>query len=76
MSVASTFERQMLDLINAERANAGVAPLTLERRLNDASEDHSLWMDESLNFSHTGVGGSDPGDRMRAAGFEFEGQWT
>ncbi|MEX0308886.1 MAG: CAP domain-containing protein, partial [Tateyamaria sp.] len=76
MSVASTFERQMLDLINAERASVGVAPLALELRLNDASEDHSVWMDQSLTFSHTGTGGSDPGDRMRASGFEFEGQWT
>ena len=76
MSVASQFERQMLDLINEERTSRGIDPLTLELRLNDASEDHSVWMDETSNFSHTGVGGSDPGDRMRDAGFQFSGSWT
>lgn len=76
MSVASTFERQMLDLINAERAQRGIDPLALELRLNEASEDHSVWMDDTRTFSHTGVGGSDPGDRMRDAGFAFEGAWT
>ncbi|MEO0401251.1 MAG: CAP domain-containing protein [Pseudomonadota bacterium] len=76
MSVASQFERQMLDLINQERAARGIDALTLELRLNDASEDHSTWMDDTLVFSHTGVDGSDPGDRMRDAGFEFSGNWT
>ncbi|WP_415401460.1 CAP domain-containing protein [Tateyamaria sp. SN3-11] len=76
MSVASQFERQMLDLINQERAARGIDALTLELRLNDASEDHSAWMDDTLTFSHTGAGGSDPGDRMRAADFEFSGNWT
>ncbi|WP_428514655.1 CAP domain-containing protein [Roseovarius sp.] len=76
MSVANSFERQMLDLINAERTSRGIAPLTLELRLNDASEDHSAWMDDTLIFSHTGVGNSNPGDRMRDAGFVFSGSWT
>ncbi|MEL6889240.1 MAG: CAP domain-containing protein [Pseudomonadota bacterium] len=76
MSVASDFERQMLELINAERAARGIDPLTLELRLNDASEDHSTWIDDTLNFSHTGIGGSNPGDRMRDAGFQFSGSWT
>lgn len=76
MSVANTFERQMLDLINAERTSRGLDPLTLELRLNDSSEDHSSWMDDTGNFSHTGAGGSNPGDRMRDAGFEFSGNWT
>ncbi|WP_299551859.1 CAP domain-containing protein [uncultured Tateyamaria sp.] len=76
MSVANAFERQMLELINDERTSRGLDPLALELRLNDASEDHSVWMDDTRIFSHTGVGGSDPGDRMRDAGFAFEGQWT
>ncbi|WP_299701847.1 CAP domain-containing protein [uncultured Tateyamaria sp.] len=76
MSVASSFERQMLDLINEERTSRGLDPLTLERRLNDASEDHSDWMDQTGNFSHTGINQSDPGDRMRDAGFTFSGNWT
>lgn len=76
MSKASSVERQMLDLINAERSKHGLASLVLDLRLNAAAEDHSRWLLEVDAFSHTGKGGSDPGDRMRDAGFEFSGSWT
>ena len=76
MSYASDLERGMLELINAERAAAGLDALTLELRLNDAAEDHSTWMLETDTFSHTGVNGSNPGDRMRDADFQFSGSWT
>ncbi len=76
MSVASDLERQMLELINAERAAYGLDPVTLELRLNSSSEDHSQWMLDQDVFSHTGVGGSSPGDRMQDAGFVFSGSWT
>lgn len=76
MSQANDLERQMLELINTERANAGLAPVQLELRLNDSAEDHSQWMLDTDIFSHTGQGGSSAGDRMRDAGFEFSGSWT
>jgi Ca2+-binding RTX toxin-like protein len=76
MSVASTAERQMLALINAERTSRGLDPLQLELRLNESAEDHSTWMLEKDVFSHTGSGGSSAGDRMRDAGFQFSGSWT
>lgn len=76
MSQASTIERQMLDLINEERAAVGAGPVELELRLNDAAEDHSSWMLNVDRFSHTGIGNSDPGDRMRDADFNFSGSWT
>ena len=76
MSVASTVERQMLDLINFERTSRGLDSLALELRLNNASEDHSEWMDDTRIFSHTGVGGSSPGDRIVDAGFTLSGNWT
>lgn len=76
MSYASDLERGMLELINAERASEGLGALTLELRLNDAAEDHSTWMLDTDTFSHTGVNGSNPGDRMRDADFEFSGSWT
>lgn len=65
----------MLDLINEERTSRGLDPLRLEKRLNDSSEDHSRWMDQTETFSHTGVNGSSSGDRMRDAGFQFTGNW-
>lgn len=75
MSNANELELEMLDLVNAERANAGLDPLTLNTALNASAEDHSQWMLEDNTFSHTGQGGSSAGDRMREAGFSFDGNW-
>ena len=76
MSKATPLERLMLDLVNEERERRGVDPLRLETRLNESSEDHSEWMIRADEFSHTGKGGSDAGERMRDADFPFEGSWT
>lgn len=76
MSEANSLERLMLELINEERRIAGLAPLELELRLNDAAEDHSTWMIDTDTFSHTGVGGSAPWDRMEDANFVFSGSWS
>ncbi|NSY38937.1 CAP domain-containing protein [Leisingera sp. ANG59] len=76
MSQASDLERQMLELINAERTSRGLNPVQLELRLNDSAEDHSEWMLQQDVFSHTGAGGSSAGDRMEDAGFVFSGSWT
>ncbi|WP_170414734.1 CAP domain-containing protein [Ruegeria atlantica] len=75
MSQASTLEREMLNLINAERASRGLDPVQLELRLNASAEDHSQWMLETGNFSHTGEGGSSATQRMREAGFVLSGSW-
>ncbi|WP_170762127.1 CAP domain-containing protein [Ruegeria lacuscaerulensis] len=75
MSTASTFEQEMLALINAERTSRGLNPLQLETRLNDSSEDHSTWMLNTDTFSHTGSGGSSATQRMEGAGFDFSGNW-
>ncbi|MFK7882047.1 CAP domain-containing protein [Roseobacter sp.] len=75
MSKANSLEWQMLDLINSERASIGLNPLLLDLRLNDAAEDHSQWMINTDTFSHTGIGGSAPWDRMEDAGFVFSGSW-
>lgn len=51
-------------------------PLAFAETLIDAARGHSLWMLDNDIFSHNGQGGSSPGDRMRAAGYEFTGSWT
>ena len=76
MSVADQYEQQMLALINAERANVGLQPLTLNAKLNSSAETHSEWMLERDIFSHTGVNGSSAGDRMQTADYRFEGNWA
>ncbi|MET0607058.1 MAG: CAP domain-containing protein [Beijerinckiaceae bacterium] len=65
----------MLELINAERAKAGAQPLAFNGDLNEASEQHSMWMIAADVFSHTGSGGSSAGQRMTAAGYAFTGSW-
>jgi len=76
MSQANSLERLMLELINEERTSRGLNPLQLELRLNDAAEDYSQDMLDQDFFSHTGLDGSRPGDRMEDAGFVFSGSWT
>lgn len=75
MSQASALEREMLDLINAERTSRGLDPVQLELRLNAAAEDHSEWMLDTDTFSHTGVGNSSATDRIRDSGFQLSGSW-
>ena len=76
MSNANALELGMLDLINGERAAMGLDPLRLITLLNSAAEDHSRWMLDADQFSHTGEGGSSPSDRMEQAGYPFEGGYT
>ncbi|WP_081610621.1 CAP domain-containing protein [Limimaricola hongkongensis] len=76
MSIANTLERQMLDLVNDERTERGLTPLSLERNLNASSEDHSSWMLRNDVFSHTGANGSSATERMRDADFDFSGGWA
>jgi serralysin len=76
MSQANSVERQMLELINQERAAVGVDPLQLELRLNESSEDYSKLMLQEDFFSHTGPDNSSPRARMEDAGFVFSGSWS
>ena len=76
MSQGSALEHAMLALVNAERAKHGLKPLAMERRLNDAADDHSQWMLDRDVVSHTGEGGSTATERMRAADFDFQGAWS
>lgn len=45
-------------------------------RLDASAAAHSGWMLEANVFSHTGVGGSTPRQRMEAAGYVFSGAWA
>jgi uncharacterized protein YkwD len=76
MSTANHLERYMLHLINQERIANNVQTLYLEQILNESSEDYSAYMLEEGFFSHTGLDGTDPGDRIRASGFRLTGEWV
>ncbi|MGF1596082.1 MAG: CAP domain-containing protein [Acidimicrobiales bacterium] len=62
-------QQQILDLANVERGAAGCGPLSLDTRLSAAAQAHSDDMGAQNYFSHTGLDGSQPGDRARAAGY-------
>jgi hypothetical protein len=50
-------------------------PLASNQYLATAAQNHSQWMLDTDTFSHTGSGGSSPGNRMSAAGYVFSGGW-
>lgn len=62
-------EVYFLQLVNADRAKVGARPLSFDRELVKAAGDHSAWMVAHGVFSHTGVNGSSPGDRIKIAGY-------
>jgi uncharacterized protein YkwD len=69
----SNLENHLLQLVNASRAEVGLAPLAFDAELVAAARGHSVWMDQAEIFSHTGAGGSGPGDRIAAAGYDDAG---
>ncbi len=62
-------QQQILNLVNAERANAGCGALTLNGPLNNAADAHSEDMYVNNYFDHTGLDGSKPWDRAARAGY-------
>ncbi len=51
-------------------------PLGLNPLLILSARNHSQWMLDNDQFSHTGVDNSDPGQRMETAGYPFAGSWA
>jgi uncharacterized protein YkwD len=56
--------------------NTPKPPLAFHPQLISAARAHSQWMLDTDIFSHTGSGGSSPGDRMTQAGYPFTGSWS
>ena len=72
---------KLLDLVNAVRktgCNCGttamppVAIVTWNDRLAKAAYDHSVEMEANDYFSHTGLNGSNPGQRITTAGYSWK----
>jgi uncharacterized protein YkwD len=63
-------ERAVLDLVNAERADAGCAALREEPLLATAAHKHSADMAERDYFDHVTPEGVTPWDRARAEGYD------
>jgi uncharacterized protein YkwD len=66
-----TAGRQMLAIINADRRSAGLAPLGFDTSLAAVAKGHSRDMALHHYFSHTGLSGASPFDRLRQAGIVY-----
>jgi uncharacterized protein YkwD len=64
-------ENQLFVLVNQARASAGLPPYTRAPELDAAARVHSLDMATTGSYSHTGTDGSQPWDRMKAAGYDW-----
>jgi uncharacterized protein YkwD len=63
--------RPMVDLVNAERRRAGLAPVAWDDRVAAAALAHSTDMAAMRRMTHTGSDGSNAGDRLLRAGFQW-----
>jgi uncharacterized YkwD family protein len=68
----TTAEQQMLTLINAERAKAGLAPLTADLRLIATARAKSQDMVDGDYFDHNSPTLGSPFDQIRAAGISYQ----
>jgi uncharacterized protein YkwD len=65
------FDRQILTLVNQERAKVGADPLKISEQLDLAADQHTLDQASMNKMSHTGSNGSNMGDRIKNAGYVF-----
>lgn len=64
-------EQSVIDLINQNRSANGLPPFTLVSELTQAARRHSRDMAENNFTGHTGSDGSNGGQRMQEAGYEW-----
>ncbi|MEU1683811.1 CAP domain-containing protein [Micromonospora sp. NPDC005707] len=63
--------RQVVDLVNQERAKAGCKALTVDDKLTLAAQRHSQDQADHKKMSHDGSDGSDVGDRLDRVGYAW-----
>ncbi|MFF8974236.1 CAP domain-containing protein [Streptomyces sp. NPDC014995] len=69
---ASSAVARIVALVNSERGKAGCSPVTLDAKLSKAAQAHSADMASHRNMSHTGSDGSNPGERITRAGYNWK----
>lgn len=62
---------RVMELVNAERAAAGLAPLELSEELTAAAQAHSEGMAYTGVISHIGADGRGPAERISEAGYPW-----
>lgn len=70
-SEVSAFEKEVLELTNAERTKAGLSPLTLDTELSKVARIKSQDMKDKNYFSHTSPTYGSPFDMMKQFGISY-----
>lgn len=65
------WQQEFLDLTNDARKKAGIKPISMNSKVNEAAHQHALNMKKNNEFSHT-AGGSMLGDRLLQQGVDYE----
>lgn len=68
---ATAVKAQVVSLVNAQRAKAGLPAMDSQSNLNRAAQTHACDMAATLNMSHTGSDGSDMSQRISRAGYRW-----
>src|SRR5687767_4749286 len=68
-STSSSYQTELVNLINGARAEAGLPPLAVNAALTAAALGHSIDMACHGLISHSGSDGSSPSQRIAAAGY-------
>lgn len=68
-SSSSSYQTELVNLINGARAEAGLPPLAVNAALTVAAQGHSIDMACHGLISHSGSDGSSPSQRVAAAGY-------
>lgn len=71
ISPINRHQKQALDLLNADRAARGLAPLRLSLQLSRLAENYARDMIKRNYFSHTNPEGLSPFERMRRQNIPF-----
>jgi uncharacterized protein YkwD len=70
-SNSDTFDQQILDLVNQERAKVGADPLRINAQLDQAADLHTQDQANMDKMSHTGSNGSTMSERIQDAGYQY-----
>ena len=66
-----SFEQQVLELVNEQRAAIGLSPLTLSTELSNAARAKSQDMSDNNYFSHTSPSYGSPFDMLKSFGISY-----
>lgn len=67
-----SFEKEDYYLLNAERVQKGLQPLSYSNKLAGTARKHSMDMAENQYFDHTNLKGESPFDRMEKDGHQYQ----